>query len=163
MEEIWKQIPDYPKYEASNTGNIRNIVRKIPLTAHISTRGGYRLVNLSIATKGGHTRKCSRLVLLAFVGKCPDGFHAAHLDGNSKNDELSNLAWCSPKENAKHKILHGTYYEKENHPNAKLTRAAVGYIREHYRIGKAKELGKKFGVSHVTVQQVARGRGWAGV
>lgn len=25
MDEIWKQIKDYPKYEVSNLGNVRNI------------------------------------------------------------------------------------------------------------------------------------------
>jgi len=35
------------------------------------------------------------LVLTAFVGPCPDGHRAVHLDGNPMNNRLSNLAWMS--------------------------------------------------------------------
>ena len=41
-----------------------------------------------------------RLVLEAFVGPCPEGMECRHLEGDTANNALSNLAWGTPQENA---------------------------------------------------------------
>ena len=43
MDEIWKQIKDYPKYEVSNLGNVRNINTKKLLKPRRTARGYYRV------------------------------------------------------------------------------------------------------------------------
>ncbi len=55
-----------------------------------------------------HPRLVHRLILLAFVGECPDGLQACHYDGDKSNCRLSNLRYDTPKGNAADKVRHGT-------------------------------------------------------
>ncbi len=90
--ETWKIIPQYPNYEASSQGRVRNkrgLIRKPTSNQQLTMRG--------------EKEKCEsigRLVLMAFVGpptkKKP---WALHCDDNRANNELTNLYWGSPKEN----------------------------------------------------------------
>src|SRR5262245_23559473 len=53
----------------------------------VTGHGGYKEV-----TMGGRSRRVHRLVLEAFVGPCPPGKLCRHLDGDSGNSRLDNLA-----------------------------------------------------------------------
>lgn len=55
-----------------------------------------------------------RLVLKAFVGPCPKGQWAAHNDGNTENNSLTNLRWDTPANNCADKKRHGRWYKKVN-------------------------------------------------
>lgn len=48
------------------------------------------------------------LVLETFVGPCPDGLEARHLDGDSLNNARSNLKWDDHSKNMLDKQAHGT-------------------------------------------------------
>ena len=48
----------------------------------------------------GKACQIGRLILEAFVGPCPEGMECRHLDDNGLNNQLSNLAWGTKKENA---------------------------------------------------------------
>lgn len=48
------------------------------------------------------------LVLTAHVGPCPPGMECRHLDGDEKNNALSNLVWGTPPEQALDRVRHGT-------------------------------------------------------
>jgi len=66
-------------------------------------KGGYIRVNL-----GGQKKLVHRFVLETFVGPCPEGMEARHLDGNPANNRLSNLCWSTHKENVRDQYKHGT-------------------------------------------------------
>lgn len=91
MSEIWKEIPEYPLYEVSNQGNVRNIKTGRLLHTYISPKG-YRVVTLS-----DHgiqkTVLVHKLVAEAFVEKYYDDLDVAFLDGNKSNPIASNLDW----------------------------------------------------------------------
>ena len=55
-----------------------------------------------------------RLVLMAFVGPCPEGMECCHKDGNPENNRLDNLRWGTKSSNTKDSIRHGTFRGKEN-------------------------------------------------
>lgn len=70
--------------------------------------GSYLAFKLSKegATKTTYTH---HLVLLAFEGKRPDGMdEIRHLDGNKLNNDLSNLAYGTTKQNAADRKIHQT-------------------------------------------------------
>lgn len=48
-----------------------------------------------ILTKQGirYTRHVGKLVLTAYIGPCPAGYHLKHQDGNRLNNRLGNLTW----------------------------------------------------------------------
>lgn len=61
---------------------------------------GYLTVNLTPPSKVGYkTFRVHRLVLLAFVGPCPDGMECRHLNSIRNDCRLDNIAWGTRKEN----------------------------------------------------------------
>jgi hypothetical protein len=103
------------------------------------------------------------LVLRMFVGPCPEGQEARHLDGDRRNNRLSNLAWGTPLENHADKQRHGTTARGERHGQAKLSKEAVSIIRADYdpKAGITQQvLADRFGVCQVTVSNVLRGKNW---
>lgn len=123
--------------------------------------------------KKGRLKKISHLVLETFVGKKPKNMAAAHLDGNVKNNSLTNLKWCTYKENESHKIIHGTKKYGSKSPVAKLTEKQVIKIREQFKITglhkyggivtNVKALAKKYKVTETTIHFIIKGETWAHV
>ncbi|MBX3017968.1 MAG: HNH endonuclease [Bdellovibrionaceae bacterium] len=104
------------------------------------------------------SKKVGHLVLETFVGPRPEGYHAAHLDGNKDNSSLSNMRWVTPTENESHKILHGTKAVGEKHGSSKLTEADVAFIRSSDR-GTA-NLAVMFGVSKRQILNIVNAENW---
>lgn len=110
--EIWKDVIGFEgKYQVSSCGKIRSLcyrgtMGKVKELA-ICIRGGYFYVNLSDTKNGKRTKKyfVHRLVLCTFENKPLDySMFVNHIDENKYNNNLTNLEWCTPKEN----INHGT-------------------------------------------------------
>lgn len=100
------------------------------------------------------------LVLLAFVGPCPEGMECRHLDGNPANNRLDNLCWGTGSENWNDKRRHGTLniLRGEDCPYSKLTEDTVREIRKRYKRysrGKdtQKSMAKEFGLHQGTVSE----------
>ena len=109
--EAWKGLKgvvDYgDNYEVSTLGKIRNIKSGKYLGGEIDHRG-YRRVVLCLK---GKTRRylVHRLVALCFIPNVEGKEQVNHIDGNKLNNCLSNLEWCSPKENVRHAIANGRF------------------------------------------------------
>lgn len=113
-----------------------------------------------------------RLVLEAFVGKCPDKMHARHLNGNPSDNRVENLAWGTRSENMMDRVRHGTSNRGERHGMAKVTKEIALKIRAEGRLankrvrrcdngGNYKAIAKKYGVSIGTVESITLGHTWA--
>jgi hypothetical protein len=132
--EIWKDIPEYGgHYQASNLGRIRSkerIVKKLSgLTKKIvEQKYKGKILNPTKADKYGHlsvhlgvdNKKyiCAvhRLVLMAFVGKCPDGMECCHNNGDASDNKIENLRWDTHKNNNHDRKIHGNYKTGKDHP-----------------------------------------------
>jgi hypothetical protein len=110
LREEWRPVPGFRGYEVSSHGQVRTYWRRTgtlvpfisetPSTMRIGRdRKGYKRIILS-TNRRKYTRRISRLMLLAFVGPCPNGMEACHWDGNKDNDTLGNLRWDTRQENA---------------------------------------------------------------
>lgn len=100
MMELWKDIPGYEGfYEVSNFGRIKSLHLKPKILNPKAMSNRYKRVSLSV---GGVKKQYSvhRLVMLAFVGD--SDLQVNHIDGNKDNNELSNLEYCTSKENISH-------------------------------------------------------------
>lgn len=78
------------------------------------------------------SRAIHRLITDAYLGPCPDGLQTRHLDGNPLNNDISNLCYGTPKENAQDRVRHGNHLPGEQHPSAKLTDKIVIEMRSKY-------------------------------
>jgi len=120
-KEIWKDIVGYEGlYQVSNLGRVRskydkysrygnknNMQSKINdeynILKPVDTGKGYLRVRLSknkkISNKAVH-----RLVAQAFIPNERNKPFINHIDGNPSNNCVSNIEWCTPKENINHAI-----------------------------------------------------------
>lgn len=160
------------RYEVSSYGRVRSWAVR-GATAHrrkwsvILKRkprsSGYIWHNLR-APDGIITVAAHALVLAAFVGPRPEGFEAAHLDGKRDNNVISNLKWVTKKENAAHRVLHGTDPIGSRNPRAKIPEGMVPVIRNAtFKYGGIRGLAKKLGVSEGTIHRLRRRITWAHV
>ncbi len=105
MNEIWKEIPSHPNYEASNTGFIRHKKKQNVLISRSSDNRHYQV--LSIHTDGKkYTKKVARLVWEAFNG-CPCGLTIDHIDRNPLNNHIDNLRCVSNYVNCQNRLNSG--------------------------------------------------------
>lgn len=169
-KEEWRSVTPKAfrsRYEVSNFGRVRSLwmgdyLRPEPRVKKEHRKRNNRLQTLLVAPPD-HRKyyMISRLVLSAFVGPCPPGHECAHLDGDPTNNMLENLVWATKKENASHKILHGTDPAGERNPAAKMTFAQVEAIREMLESGmRPSLLARIAGVSETAIGRIAHERGW---
>lgn len=105
LDEVWKDVPEYEGlYKVSNMGRVYGIKRNNILSPAPNEKG-YMYVVLCKNNKMKSFR-VHRLVAKTFLGDFK-GMEINHIDGNKKNNELSNLEYCTHKENMSHAILHG--------------------------------------------------------
>lgn len=122
----WRAVDDAPGYEVSAQGQVRSWLpfRGTPTPRILKPwpKGpkGHLAVSLRVSDKR-LVRLVHRLVMAAFVGPCPHGMEVRHLDGDSTNNVLSNLAYGTHSENELDKLRHGT------HGNARKTHCPEGH------------------------------------
>jgi hypothetical protein len=132
MLEHWKDIPGYEgRYQVSDLGRVRSVDRLVEFPRYLrdgawrsaSLRkrkgvllrpGPMRSGHLTVALGRGNSRQVHQLVLLAFVGPCPEGHEVLHLDHDPKNNRLDNLKYGTRSENIKMDYAAG---RRQVHPN----------------------------------------------
>lgn len=113
MKEIWKDVKGFEKYyKVSNFGRViskpRKIIRpngvcviKPEKEMKLPVDNGYARINFSINGKN-HLKRVHRLVAEAFIPNPQNKPCINHIDGNKQNNHISNLEWCTKKENIIH-------------------------------------------------------------
>lgn len=99
-KEIWKTVDDFPNYEVSNLGNVRNKKTGKYRNPTIDTQG-YKSIAL---TNDSYLKTVRVHVLVArmFIGPRPNGYDINHVDGNKLNNAVSNLEYCTRSDNVRH-------------------------------------------------------------
>lgn len=96
MEE-YKLIVDFPNYEISNHGNVRNLITGRILITTVNNAGYLRL---HLSNKGlRKTFFIHRLVAIAFIDNPLNKKQVDHIDNNKTNNSLTNLRWATQNEN----------------------------------------------------------------
>jgi len=104
IAEEFKTILDYPNYEVSNFGNIKNIKTGRILKSGIDGNG-YYIVKL-YKNKIAKTQYLHRLVMMTFLNNPENKKCVDHIDRNKLNNNILNLRWASYSENGMNKSKH---------------------------------------------------------
>jgi hypothetical protein len=168
MVEEWKCIEGFLDYQVSNLGRIKSFKKHNGYNIKILKLNedvyGYLYVNL-YRNKLENKRTVHRLVLLTFKPILnPNDFQINHIDGNKKNNNTSNLEWCTGSENILHAFKIGLInkmYGLKN-PSCKLTKDKVIQIRFLLKEGilSQLEIGKLFGVSQIQISRIKLRKNW---
>jgi hypothetical protein len=96
MQEIFREIQDFPGYFVSNQGRVRRGGDR--MCAIHKTARGYMVVQL---TYNGRRRGYSihRLVASAFIGEIKDGYEVDHINSIKDDNRLENLEIVTRAEN----------------------------------------------------------------
>lgn len=181
--EEWRVIADFPDYAVSSHGNIVRVradsrnhaLTGKPLKANPG-KSGY--LALTLCRDGKHFRlRVNRIVCEAFHGAPPSPrHHAAHGDGDRKNNRANNLRWATGVENEADKRLHGTaaigdrHWSKakperrsrgEAHGRSKLSESDVRAIRSDHRFQRT--IAADYGVSQRVIWMVKNKITWGHV
>lgn len=172
--EIWKPVNGYEGlYEVSNLGRVRSLPKTVrcdekrsyfmPSRIMRQTMRRYPLVGL---VRDGKQTSCTvhSLMCIAFYGPRPKGHCVRHLDGDIKNNRLSNLRWGTYVENNADQVRHGTRIMGERHPLAIATNAIVKEIRRRWNGGESQSsIARDMPLSRRQVCDIARGKRWSHV
>jgi hypothetical protein len=103
-----------------------------------------------------------RLILETFIGPRPQGFECRHLNGDPKDNRLSNLCWGTHRANKEDMIRHNTTLRGEKNWNAKLTLEQVLAIRAEDRTyGNQCKVARRYGVTPATICEIWKGTSWS--
>ena len=124
---------------------------------------GYEVVSFSNNDKTKNYYK-HRLLLHAFIGKCPEGCEVLHINGNKLDNRLENLRWGTRKENVADSIKHGVAAIGAKNGQAQLTVDMVKYIRQ-FSLTKdsVEKLSNQFQVSNYVIRKVLNGLTYKGI
>ena len=167
-DEIWKAVPGYSFYEASNFGRVRSwrnnrhgwaIVPRILKPG--LTPDGVWTVCLS---HENHRRSfhVGRLILITFIGPCPEGLECCHWDDDNQNNYLTNLRWDTRQGNCDDRTRNGNNTVGSRHGLAKLTEYQVTEIRNLYQSGlvSPKGIAAHFNISAGHVRDIVKRGRW---
>ena len=105
--ETWLNIEDFNgQYLASNLGRIKSLAgvypstRKEKILKQRNKKGYYNVILYK--DKKGSTLRVHRIVATLFIPNLENKPEVNHKDGNGLNNEVSNLEWCTSKENKFH-------------------------------------------------------------
>ena len=168
--EHWRDIPDWPGYQASTHGRIRSVDRQIEdnigrtrtyrgrIKSTYKDQFGYAKVTLA---RTGEDDGCRLhvhvLVASAFIGPRPDGQQVCHCDGDRTNNKPDNLRYDTVAGNHADKRKHGTLRFGETAPTAKLTDRQVNEIKTLRGWFKGKDLAAWYGTSKAHVCNIQKG------
>lgn len=170
LEEQWRQIVGFERYEVSNFGNVRTFLKiggrgaigLVPRVVKQTEKRRYRRISISDGVRKW-PKSVHRLVLETFIGPCPEGMEGCHGDGVRNNNALTNLRWDTHESNMLDKVSHGTISAGETNGRSVLSELQVRAVREvaGWKYGMLSELAREFGVSPTTILKVKNNKSWS--
>lgn len=172
MKEDWKPITGLiGAYSISSIGRVRSEERTIEgdrgyrrtfpekLMKPLNNGNGY----MSVVFWTGNKQKrvyIHRLVAEHFIANPSAKPQVNHLDGDKSNNQISNLAWSTEKENMSHAYSTGLAKSGENCKFSVLKKEDVIEIYSTKGKVNAKELASKFGISTGQIWKIRAGIRW---
>ena len=110
--EDWKPLHNFPGYEGSTEGRIRNVRTQHILKPKPDERGCLK-VGLYKDRKR-HSTRVRRVIAKTFLGDYP-GMDVRHKDGDRTNVSVDNLEWCHRSDLIKSAYERGSKTARNGH------------------------------------------------
>jgi hypothetical protein len=156
--EKWAAIKDFENsYEISTLGSVRNVVTGRLLKPFFTGEKRKQYATVRLCSRPRVDKKIHQLVLETFVGHQPSGGVACHLNDDTQDNALNNLAWGSLKTNAITCAKLGKRNDQKLRPEDFLK------IVESRKSGvQGRVVAKQFGISEQRVCDIFKGRSHIG-
>ena len=145
MGEVWRYIPGFIGFKASDLGRIKNKKGEILYQGINNT--GYNRVSVL-----GKRYLVHRLIALAFIDNPENKRTINHKNGIKTDNRLINLEWATDKENLKHALDTGLRTMTKGFDN-KLSKCVAQYDLDNRLInffGSIQEAKRKTGILHIS-------------
>ena len=109
MDETWMDVYDFPRYQVSDQGKVRNKRTHKIKSAHYDNDGYLKvtLMNIINGNKKTSRKTVHRLVAESFLGGPHPDLQVNHKNGVKDDTRVVNLEWCTGSENVKHAYATG--------------------------------------------------------
>ena len=150
MEQTIKQIPNYEDYEITNTGTVYSYKgpekKQRELKHQKATQSKKKYHQVRLWNNGvGKLYYVHRLVWETFVGEIPKNQQIDHIDGDTSNNNLSNLQLLTRRQNTKK-------YHRTRTDHWRLHREEM--VKDYQELGSYGKVAKKWGCSSSTAWYV---------
>lgn len=157
---IIKKLDEYENlYNISSNGEIFSV--KKGLLKPFKSKNGYYVVTL---TKNKKQKKylLHRLVAISFIPNPEYRLEVNHIDGDKRNNSISNLEWNTSKENHVHATNNQLKAHGSNHGMSKINESDVLNIRNEYSNNNVtlKEIGEKYNLSESAIHLIVSRKNW---
>jgi hypothetical protein len=174
MNETWKEFGDLNAYRISNSGEAQSRLARNggkgkpkPFTewktlkqsaGKTDSYGGFYMVIAARIRGKVKTIRVHRLMAELFIREVKAGEQVNHIDGDRRNNSLSNLEIVSPKENIQNALKRGVFHKGQRALKGKISREMVMEIQKLISDGKMnKEIAKKFNIDPSNVSRIRHG------
>jgi len=135
MEEVYKEINGFEKYQVSNLGNVKTKKTGRILKPSLNKKDGYYRVVLMNENSKRFNLLVSRLVGLAFLENPDSKPKVDHIDTIKTNNNLSNLRWADSIEQGRNRNKWGNCSSQYKGVSFhKLTNKWQSSIRINYKL-----------------------------
>lgn len=161
-DEVWVFHPLIETHVFSSEGKIKNLITGKVLKLSPNS-DGYSGVNVKSVNKPRRFRLLHRLMCEAFfpyLGVDNYFYETNHIDGNKKNNKLSNLEWLTRDENLKHANDNKLWvsFPGEKNGNSKFKIKDIIDMKELYNLGfSIVEISRAFNGNRTHISKLIRG------
>lgn len=150
----YRKVVGYDDYYVTNDGRVWTNKRKNGIERFMKQRNmdGYMHV---VLYKDGKYKNCCvhRLVAQAYIPNPDNKPYINHIDGNRANNNVSNLEWCTQKENVLHSI--NVLGKWSNSENQRKLASELGKSLRKLTMEQANELRRLHKEEHISLTKLS--------
>lgn len=120
-------IPGYTRYVINKEGHVRNTLTNKECKPYKTFRGYVKVTIVNDVTGKKNLMSVHRLMAITFLeyDEYVDFNHVNHIDNNKLNNRITNLEWCTAKQNVYHSFTNGDRKKPKEYSNKNVRRVLV--------------------------------------